>query len=282
MAAPHVSALAGILRSVNPRLSKDAINSVIRSSGTHATMPSGIVGYGMPNARAAVDLALAQTPSSRLTPLFSFYSASRLDYFYSTVPQMAAAALYGTLAPRYSGSYQTGHTVPWARYDPEGAMGVSGYTGFPDHLAGTAPPKADAWIFTTPANPKNAAIPLVPLYRLSWKCGDPASSPPVICQSNFRHIDTVYTADISGVTAYQSWGYKLDGIEGYIYPKIMTPQPPGTQRLMRKYNPARDDHAIFPETRLAPMAAQGYTQDSGSDWLGYVYPNTNGTVPTIQ
>jgi len=28
------------------------------------------------------------------------------------------------------------------------------------------------------------------------------------------------------------------------------------------------------------MAAQGYTQNSGSDWIGYVY--TNGNVPVIQ
>jgi len=30
------------------------------------------------------------------------------------------------------------------------------------------------------------------------------------------------------------------------------------------------------------MAAQGYTQNSGSDWIGYVYPNTTGNVPAIQ
>ena len=47
-----------------------------------------------------------------------------------------------------------------------------------------------------------------------------------------------------------------------------------------KYNPTRDDHAIFPETALSTMIMQGYTQDSGSDWLGYVYPNT-GPVPVI-
>jgi hypothetical protein len=48
---------------------------------------------------------------------------------------------------------------------------------------------------------------------------------------------------------------------------------------MRKYNPTRDDHAIFPESELAAMASQGYTQNSGSDWLGYVYPNLTGAMP---
>jgi hypothetical protein len=115
---------------------------------------------------------------------------------------------------------------------------------------------------------------------MSWACGDYTPYPPTICANVPEHIDTVYTADPVGVTTFQSWGYKLDGIEGYIYPKSLS-QPAGTQRLMRKYNPNRDDHAIFPESMLANMTAQGYTQDSGSDWLGYVYLN-NGSVPTIQ
>jgi hypothetical protein len=41
------------------------------------------------------------------------------------------------------------------------------------------------------------------------------------------------------------------------------------------------EQAIFPESQLSAMAAQGYTQNSGSDWIGYVYPNTNGNVPAI-
>ena len=50
---------------------------------------------------------------------------------------------------------------------------------------------------------------------------------------------------------------------------------------MRKYNPERDDHAILPETELSNMMAQGYTLNSGSEWIGYVYPNY-GAQPTIQ
>jgi hypothetical protein len=50
---------------------------------------------------------------------------------------------------------------------------------------------------------------------------------------------------------------------------------------MRKYNATRDDHAIFPESQISAMTAQGYTQNSGSDWIGYVYPNTNDDVPPI-
>lgn len=281
MASPHVSALAGILRSVNPRLSKDVIKAQIRYSGSNSGFPNGTIGYGMPNALTAVNNVLSLTTPSRLTPLFSFYSATRLDYFYTTAPQMATAALYGTLASRRA-SPPVNHDVYSARYVNVGDKPISGYSAFP---GGQPPswfgPGADAWVFTTPANPKNAGIPLVPLYRLSWKCGDNTPYPPALCASYPEHIDVAYTADPSGVTAFQSLGYKLDGIEGYIYPKTI-PQPPGSQRLMRKYSPTRDDHAIFPENRLASMASQGYTQNSGSDWLGYVYPNLTGAVPTIQ
>jgi hypothetical protein len=273
MAAPHVSALAGILRSINPRLSWTAIRDRIRASGSHYPPQTAELGSGMPNARTAVDQTIAQTPN-KLTPLFSMYSSGRLDYFYTTVPQMARAAALGTLKP--SNFVLSPSTISYASV----GTGITGYGSFPGALQTTIP-KAQVWLFTTPENPKSASIPLVPLYRLSWKCGDPTSAPPTICSSNSNHMDVTYTADTAGVSAFQNVGYKLDGIEGYLYPKTL-PQPAGTVRLMRKYNPARDDHAIFPESQLSAMAAQGYTQNSGSDWIGYVYPNTNGNVPVIQ
>ena len=77
-------------------------------------------------------------------------------------------------------------------------------------------------------------------------------------------------------------GYKTDGLEGYVYPKS-TPQPAGTVRLIRKYNEARDDHVIFPETSWPYMQSLGYVGNTNStDWLGYVYPNSTGNTPTIQ
>lgn len=282
MSAPFVTALAGILRSINPRLSVSQIRSNIFNSALVTTQTYGggtaLTSRAFPRANLAVSTTVGQT-SNRLTPLFAFYSDKRWDYFYTTVPQMGAAAVLGTLAPRASGP------ASGMDYNSAGST-ITGYPYYP----GTSYPSpcvkcasAQVWLFTTPLNPKNSAIPLVPLYRLSWKCGDPSSTPPPasICVSRPYHIDTVYTADAAGVVAYQDSGYKLDGIEGYIYPKNVSPQPAGTVRLMRKYNPARDDHAIFPETLLGAMQAQGYTQDSGSDWLGYVYPNTGG-VPVIQ
>jgi hypothetical protein len=268
MAAPFESALVGMLRSTNPRLTVATIKSVIASHGDHSGMLTSVYGSGITNALAAVNDVIGRT-TNRLTPLFAFYSTGRLDYFYTTVPQMAAAAVSGTLRPSGTGTPAT------INYTTQGTT-IAGYTAFPGV---SAQPKAQVWVFTTPLNPKSATTPLVPLYRLSWKCGDPSSSPPAICSTNPQHVDVTYTADPAGIPYFQGVGYKLDGVEGYIYP-LTTPQPVGTVRLMRKYNPTRDDNAIFPETLLSTMTAQGYTDNSGGDTLGYVYVNT-GPVPTI-
>jgi hypothetical protein len=294
MAAPHVSALAGILRSINPllpALSKDhldvdeplanmSIAAIIQwSQQVYIAHPRW--GFGMPNAATAVSEAVRFTPN-RLTPMFAFYSWGRDDYFYTTVPQMASAALWGTMFPCTTG----GSCAPW--YHSRDGMTVASYPEYPDtRRSGVVQsdwiPRAEFWVFTTPLNPKNASLPLVPLYRFSWRCTDWTPYPPAACATNPHHIDTVYSADpVNGIWYFEGLGYKLDGTEGYIYPMSMA-QPPGTVRLMRKYNPTLDDHAIFPETRLSEMLAAGYTANTGNtDWIGYVYPNTNGNVPAIQ
>lgn len=170
MAAPHVSALAGILRSINPRLSRDSIKDVIRLSGSHYYFQSSQWGSGLPNARSAVDRAIAQTPN-RLAPLFSMYSYGRLDYFYTSVPQMGAAASWGSLRPVNTASLDSRY------YTAGSGTGINGYTIFPGGYPSTFP-SAEVWLFTTPENPKSASIPLAPLYRLSWKCGDYTPYPP--------------------------------------------------------------------------------------------------------
>jgi hypothetical protein len=229
----------------------------------------------MPDAGFAA-IQVANATPNRLAPLFSLYSSGRLDYFYSTVPQMGSTAACGFLRPRVGG------TAAQNFYTSVGTT-ISGYIAFPSAAAPAcsgSQPRAQVWIFTTPRNPISGTNSLAPLYRLSWKCGDPATPPPAVCSSNPLHMDTTYTTDPAGIEAFEDVGYRLDGIEGYIYPKNIA-QPAGSVRLMRKYNPARDDHAIFPQTLLNAITAEGYTQNSGSDWLGYVYVNT-GIVPTIQ
>lgn len=107
MAAPHVTALVGLVRSVNPLLNREQVECIVTGSGDLLSEPIDCLdralatperGSGVPDAGLAVVNALATNPS-RLTPLFSFYSAARKDYFYAIVPQMAGAAIRGTLRP---------------------------------------------------------------------------------------------------------------------------------------------------------------------------------------
>ena len=257
----------------------DALSLTAEGDVYLAGDPSGDLGYGVPNARIALDLLTSATDgNTRLTPLFSMFSSNRQDYFYTTSPQMAAAAWWATLEPRANTSFPTNNATTYGTYASVGtSVPYNNFPGTP-YYAGTG---AQAWIFSTSENPLSGT-PLSPLFRLSFACTHPASpvAQPAACASYPEHMDSTYTTDAAGVAAFQSVGYLLDGIEGYIYPKTQA-QPTGTVRLMRKYNSTRDDHAIFPETLLPQYASEGYTENSGSDWLGYVYPNY-GTKPTVQ
>ena len=93
MAAPHVTALVGLIRSVNPLLSRAEVETIITNSGDliqtetgpNPDLATAERGSGVPDAGLAVVSAIGTNPS-RLTPLFSFYSAARKDYFYTIVP----------------------------------------------------------------------------------------------------------------------------------------------------------------------------------------------------
>ncbi|MCA0244172.1 MAG: S8 family serine peptidase [Proteobacteria bacterium] len=281
MAAPHISALAALLRSVNPRASFAAVRDLIRSSADRHQTPDTYYGHGLPSAVTAMTSAIAANPS-RLTPLFSYYSSNRSDSFYTIVPQMARAAVEGYLRLRVSNSSQYIN-----QYFPAYGNIISSYwlpPGSPFVIGPSAPnyTMAEAWVFTSAANPKNAAVPLSRLVRMSWKCGDATTYIPAICATNPNHVDTTLVLD-NEVSAFESLGYKVDGHEGYIYPANLT-QPLGTVKLLRRYHLARDDHAVFPEPALSSMLGQGYSAVSNNiEWLGYVYPNpASGTMPTVQ
>ena len=274
MSAPHIAALGGILRSASPLTTQLSIQTTIRNSGGLGS-PTAFFGWGMPNAGTALANLIPKTkPQNRLTPLFSMYSPGRADYFYTTSPHMARAAIAGSLLPMGNNSQQA-----YAMVGPV----VSSYVNLPN-TQWFQTTGAQSWVFSTPENPKAASVPLVPLFRLSFACNSAQysnASSPTACANNPQHTDTTYTTDQAGINSLVGIGYRLDGIEGYIYPKSLA-QPIGTVRLLRKYNAARDDHAIFPEPLLTQYQNEGYTLNSGSDWLGYVYQNSNGNVPTIQ
>ncbi|MBI5101986.1 MAG: S8 family serine peptidase [Nitrospirae bacterium] len=264
MAAPHITGLVGLLRSANPLLSKTNIKDILTYNASGGGIRiNDFWGYGIPDAADAVKAALGtvggkQLPN-RLTPLFSFYSSAAEDHFYTTVPQMGLAAMSGTLEPQ--------PPTASVSYSPVGAA-TPGYSGFPCQFSPcSSAPEASVYIFSTGNVPFEGASPLVPLSRLSYQGNYTGNNP--------SHVDHIYAVDSFEVISFINLGYQLDGIEGYIYPRSMTPQPAGTVRLFRKYNSTRDDHAIFPESELATMAAQGYIENEGNEWIGYVYPNAD-------
>lgn len=262
MSTPHVSGIAAILRSANPLLNKWQIKEILISKASRADNPDNAYGHGLIDPLASVKAVLGTangvTLKNRLTPLFSLYSSAGQDHFYTTVPQMAMAALYEHLQPQ-----PTAGEVKWRS---SGGSRTPGYYSFPRFSwMPSEPPKASVYIFTTHNNPVDPANELVPLYRLSYQGNYTGSNP--------LNVDHTYTTEKRGIKLFERYGYMLDGIEGYIYPRTVSSQPPGTVRLYRKYNPTRDDHAIFPESELASMNAQGYTRNTGNDWIGYVYLN---------
>ena len=267
MAAPHISALVGLMRSVNPWVTSNSIGVYLRAAGDNAASPNQQVGYGQPNAATAVQ-SMVGTNAQRLIPLLSMYSSSAQNHFYTSVPQMATAAYFGTLRPRV-----TPTTYAFIGTQP------SGFGSVPDGSITGIYTGAQAYIINTYVNPI-AANPLVPLIRLSYKCGDPVPTPNAACTANANHVDHALSTntnnEITGSGGFIYAGYKIDGVEGYIYDAAAA-QPVGTERLLRAYNPTLDDHAVFPLREQCNMAAQGYTLDVTN--LGYVYPVTTYPAP---
>jgi subtilisin family serine protease/PKD repeat protein len=257
MASPFTAGLAALARSVNPLLSQDNVQTLLRSTASFGTFHDNQMGFGIPNALAVVQTALGPAAGAvlpnRLTPLFSFYSGTATDSFYTTVPQMASAA-------EASRAYEpTGPLVP----------GYNAFPGAPVPCTGCRiAPGASVYVFSGDRAPFTGAPPLVALYRLTHTAPAPS----------FEQ-DATYTVDPNGVAHFISIGYNLDGIEGYVYQRC-TPEPQciptGAVRLYRAYNSTRDDWAIFPESELAAMQAAGYEFQPGfNDWIGYVYPTAD-------
>lgn len=298
MAAPHVAGVIALMRSVNPLMSKDAVrNALAATSNTSSCTDGGKCQLGTPDTVAAVTAALGgSNVVNRKTPLFSFYSTVAQDHFYTVVPQMAMGALHaGDLVPQPN----TGTQVRW---DGIGST-LSGYTAFPANVCGPGTcsntPKAIAIVFTTHVSPIGGAD-LVPLYRMSYRCGDGPTNP--VCSSNPNHISHFYSTDEAAVRAYTGFylngepdlgnpgvGYKLDGIEGYIY-STLTAQPNGSVKLCRKYDAVRDDYVLFPGAGTGGTSCaattDGYSGGNyniavgGTDWIGWVLPASTAIGPT--
>ncbi|HEX4862539.1 MAG TPA: S8 family serine peptidase, partial [Acidimicrobiales bacterium] len=278
MSAPYVAGIVGLLRSANPLLKTADVRAALIRHASHSASQDPKIGYGVPNAAASVadvlGIVAGRPLTNRLTPLFSFYSGTAKDHFYTTSPQMASAALFGNL-------YETCERVPGAScatsavsYQPVGPQvpwyAFPGYETCPSPC--TVAPRASVYIFSGDTPPVDGAPPLVPLYRMHFKGASPTNP-------SASNRNTTYTTEPLGLVYFKNLGFELDGIEGYIY-KSCSPEPgcipSGAVRLYRYYNSTRDDYAIFPESELAQMQADGYVGPNGlNDTIGYVYPNVD-------
>lgn len=275
MSSPYLAGSAGILRSINPLLTKANTRSLFTSNLENPPGWNTANGLGKANVHLAVQAALGraggQVLTNRLTPLFSMYSFQAEDHFYTTFPQMGAAAVWSAGGPNPGIPDGYWREAGYSSIGPD----VVGYGYFPGAGCVVSPcepePGASVYVFTTDRSPNGML--LVPLYRLSFNGTNPNNP------GNAYNRDTTYTTEAAGIEKFHGLGYNLDGIEGYIYKKC-TPEPScipaGAVQLFRRYNSQRDDFAIFPKSELSAMESQGYTSISGfADVLGYVYPNVD-------
>src|SRR5262249_42540778 len=157
--------LVGLLRSIDPLKSRSQVKATILTNTMPCTPADSKCGAGIPDAAKAVTATLGGSGvKNRLTPLFSFYSATASDHVYTVVPQMALAALNSGLLipqpPSASISYNAiGSATP-------------GYSQFPvppscfSPCPSAATPRAMVSVFTSYVDPTNASSELVPLYRM--------------------------------------------------------------------------------------------------------------------
>ncbi len=178
--------------------------------------------------------------ANRLIPLFS--SIDHWDYRYTVSPQMATVFATGdfnavfpiTLDKIYAYSH-VGNSVA--------EMTV---------LPGTSvAPKAQLRVYAGPINPLNSSQKLVPLIRVSKRIGNGVSMGEIAYETNETRAQALLSA-----------GYKLDGVEGFLY-SSQYPQPSGSVRVYRARNPSTSDNGVFPEGTI-PI---GYTADV--NLLGY-------------
>lgn len=301
MSTPIVAGIFSLMRSVDPLKTRTALRTIMAATANRITcINDAECGLGVPDAAAAVNAALGGTNvANRTTPLFSFYSSAATNHFFTTVPQMAMAAAAGGLVPKPSAS-----TLPYQGYGST----IASYPTYPKaNVCAYTPctPKTIATVFTTHVHPLGSAD-LVPLYRMSYKCGDellttpPGSNPA--CLTNPNHVSHFYSTDAQAVSIYTGFsidgvkelsypglGYKLDGIEGFIYSPLVA-QPSGTRKLCRKYDASRDDYMLTLGAGASgtdcSATTDGYNGGNynqaagGTDFIGWALPTSAALGPT--
>lgn len=257
MATPHVTGTVALIRSANPLLTNADTKSTLMQNV--AMTPSGLP---YPNALNAVQSSLST--NGGLTPLFIFYSINDNSYFQTSVPQMGVVALLqGPPTLTASGDH--------VQYGTFSALGgeVAGFTGFFDNIVVPLPkgyspdnfiPRARLRLFTRPRDIQG--VVLTPLFRASYVNPDAGNT-----TIRLRHYIAAGPVERD---ALDPAIWRIDGVEGYVYPASGA-QPPGTSRILRGVNPTSLNWVLFPESDLPQWQSYGFT--GAATVVGYSYLN---------
>jgi len=281
MSAPHVTALVALMRSANPLLSAAQTKLYLGQSGSIGNAPTQQLGRGLPNAASAVQLALGGGSFiNRKTPLFALRrdyqiagEVARRDHVYTVFPQVAVAAFTDGLTPLMSPNYyqSIGTSVP----------GYAAYPVAPTHPTDPAwvpqQPKGIASVLSTHVNPVPGGPSLIPLYRMSWTCPNCGTGSNESVSHTYVVVDTLTSG---AVLEANNYGYQVDGIEGFVFPRVQDPAtlPADAVKLCRMYSPSLDDYMLYAgvgrgsDACLLASPGGDYQSVGAYDWLGYVYP----------
>jgi hypothetical protein len=266
MATPLVAASLLVTRSVNPLLSSSDIQNRVRTTArlvaVSAEFPNG---FWMPDLDAAT--FSTSTSNGSITPMFAFATADYAsNFFYTSVPQMASAAINGDMLPLPGES-----TVPIFYYPNITTPPVNGYPSFPDVPPGDLyTPRA---AFGLVSRNTLDGIILLPMYRLSKlqdigtgvdECGNPMAVPskpyPIL------HVYTTSASELAQFTSPTPGNcFKFDGVEGFVAPQALPLTP---TQLFRAYNPDVDSYVLYKSTSRSQVRARGFR--ANETLLGWV------------
>lgn len=297
MAAPHVTATAGLMRSINPLLSSNAVRAGLKSRAN--SDPLVVPGYsaermgaGLLDARHAVENAAGRVHGvylrNRLAPVFSMFAdvtqvaseAKEGEFFgsnpinawlFTTNPSLASAAMAGDIyvtdvasfSPTQFAAYRHAFDLP----DPLRNVGIpiaASVYQLPVGAGKRPNPSASFYVFTTPNAVPGVSTPLIPLYRLTTHHGTTCAA------EQRKHLYTTRESEalgfingvaLCGAPAY-SMGYRFESIEGYVYDRAQpNPQPDLLVPLYRGYHPTLNTTALIVGNERCTRAFNGYALD---------------------
>jgi len=258
MSSPQVAAIIQLFRSTNPLLPNGTFDpnettgliNILNATSSRSLNGQAVnnnLGYGIPSASLGLEKILGYSNGNimktRLTPMFSLYSAETNNNVYSPFPQIAFAFL-----SQNGADYDSDNNAPLVDEFPSFWHGPN---------VSLPAPRADFYVFTTNNNPFTGTKNMTPLRRMEKDVGG---------DRNDTYLTT--TAEIE---AYHANGYNYAGIEGYILP-VCAPmpscRPTGASRLYRVETDSLNH-------KLVSVPGTALPAPQNSVWLGFVYENAD-------